>query len=247
MRLKAKTAIVTGGSRGIGRAIALALAAEGARVVVNYTRNAEAAAEVVTRIEAEGGEGLAVQADVADPAQVEALLAAARARFDGIDILVNNAGVTRDKLVLRMTVEDWDAVLNTNLRGAFLCVKAVAPLLLKQRSGTIVNVGSVIGRVGQAGQVNYSASKAGLVGMTKALAKEFGPRNVRVNAVAPGFVETDMTDALKPEQREAALKQIPLGRFGSAEDIARVVAFLCSDDAAYIQGEVITVDGGLFM
>jgi 3-oxoacyl-[acyl-carrier protein] reductase len=247
MRLKDQVAIVTGGSRGIGRAIALALAAEGARVVVNYTRNADAAAAVVADIEASGGEALAVQADVAEPAQVDALLAATQARYGGIHILVNNAGVTRDKLVLRMTVEDWDAVLDTNLKGAFLCVKAVAPLLLKQRSGVIVNVGSVIGRVGQAGQVNYSASKAGLIGMTKALAKEFGPRNVRVNAVAPGFIETDMTDVLKPEQREAILKQIPLGRFGAAENVARVVVFLCSDDAAYVQGEVITVDGGLFM
>ncbi len=247
MKLKDQTAIVTGGSRGIGRAIALALAAEGARVVVNYSRNADAAAEVVATIEANGGEALATQADVADPVQVEAMLAATQARFGGVQILVNNAGITRDKLVLRMTVEDWDAVLDTNLRGAFLCVKAVAPVLLKQRSGVIVNVGSVIGRVGQAGQVNYSAAKAGLIGMTKALAKEFGPRNVRVNAVAPGFIETDMTGVLKPEQREAALKQIPLGRFGSVENVARVVAFLCTEDAAYVQGEVITVDGGLFM
>jgi 3-oxoacyl-[acyl-carrier protein] reductase len=246
-RLNEQTAIVTGASRGIGRAIALALAAEGARVVVNYSRNADAAAAVVTEIETAGGEAIALQADVADPAQVEALLAATQARFGKVDILVNNAGVTRDKLVLRMTVEDWDTVLDTNLKGAFLCVKAVAPQMLKQRSGVIVNVGSVIGWVGQAGQVNYSASKAGLFGMTKALAKEFGPRSVRVNAVAPGFIETDMTEVLKPEQREAALKQIPLGRFGSAEDVARVVVFLCSEDAAYVQGEVITVDGGLFM
>jgi len=247
MRLTEKTAIVTGASRGIGRAIALALAAEGARVVVNYSRNADAADEVVARIAAANGEAIAVQADVADPSQVGALLAATQARFGGIHILVNNAGITRDKLVLRMTVDDWDAVLDTNLKGAFLCAKAVAPVLLKQRSGVIVNVSSVIGRVGQAGQVNYSASKAGMIGMTKALAREFGPRNVRVNAVAPGFIETDMTDALKPEQREAAMKQIPLGRFGAAEDVARVVVFLCSEDAAYVQGEVITVDGGLFM
>jgi len=247
MRLDGKIAIVTGAGRGIGRATALALAAEGARVVANYARNADAATEVVARIITAGGEAIAVQADVAEPDQVAALIASTQDRFGGIDILVNNAGITRDKLVLRMTVDDWDAVLDTNLKGAFLCAKAVAPVLLKQRSGIIVNVSSVIGRVGQAGQVNYSASKAGMVGMTKALAKEFGPRNVRVNAVAPGFVETDMTGVLKPEQREAALKLIPLGRLGAAEDVALVVLFLCSDDAAYVHGEVITVDGGLFM
>ena len=164
-----------------------------------------------------------------------------------MDILVNNAGITRDKLILRMSVEDWDTVLNTNLRSAFLCVKAVAPLFVKQRGGVIVNVGSVIGKVGGAGQANYSASKAGLVGLTKSLAKELGSRNVRVNAVAPGFIETEMTEVLKADFKEAILKQIPLARLGKAEDVARTVAFLCSEDAAYIQGEVISIDGGLFM
>ncbi len=247
MRLENRVAIVTGAGRGIGRAVAQTLAAEGAKVAVNYSRSAEAAEQVVAAIREAGGEALAVQADVADPDQVQALIDATRERFGRVDILVNNAGVTRDKLVLRMSVADWDAVLDTNLKGAFLCARAVAPLFVKQRSGVIVNVGSVIGRVGGAGQANYSASKAGMVGLTKALAKELGSRNIRVNAVAPGFIETDMTEALKPEQREATLKQVPLGRFGRPEDVARVVAFLCTEDAAYIQGEVISIDGGLFM
>lgn len=247
MKLQDRVAIVTGAGRGIGAAIARTLAQEGGKVVVNYSRSAEAAEQVTAEIVAAGGEAIAVQADVADPQQVEALFKAALDRFGRVDILVNNAGITRDKLLLRMSVEDWDAVLNTNLRGAFLCVKAIAPLLLKQKGGVIVNVGSVIGKVGAAGQINYSASKAGLVGLTKSTAKELGSRNIRVNAVAPGFIETDMTEALKPEAREAALKQIPLGRLGTAEDVAQVVAFLCSDAAAYIQGEVIAIDGGLFM
>lgn len=247
MRLKDKVAVVTGAGRGIGRGVALALAAEGAKVVVNYSRSAEAAEQVVAEIAAQGGEAMALQADVADATQTEAMMKATLERFGRIDILVNNAGVTRDKLLLRMTEEDWDAVLDTNLKGAFLCTKAIVSNLIKQKSGVIVNIGSVNGKVGSAGQANYSASKAGLVGFTKALAKELGSRNIRVNAVAPGFVETDMTDALKEELREAVVKQIPLGRLGKTEDIARVVVFLCSEDAAYIQGEVITVDGGLFM
>jgi 3-oxoacyl-[acyl-carrier protein] reductase len=247
LKLESKVAIVTGGGRGIGRAIALTLASEGAKVVVNYSRSAEAAEAVVAEIVAAGGEALAVQADVASSEQVSALIKATTERFGQVDILVNNAGITRDKLVMRMSEEDWDAVLDTNLKGAFLCAKAVTPLMMKQRSGVIVNVGSVIGKVGAAGQVNYSASKAGLVGLTKALAKELGSRNVRVNAVAPGFIETEMTEVLKEEYRDIILKQIPLARFGAAEDIAKVVLFLCSSDAAYIQGDVLTVDGGLFM
>lgn len=247
MKLQDQVAIVTGAGRGIGRAIALTLADEGARVVVNYSRSAEAAEQVVAQIRAQDREAVAFQADVADAGQVEALFAATRERFGRVDILVNNAGITRDKLLLRMSEADWDAVLDTNLKGAFLCAKAAAPFLLKQKSGVIVNVGSVIGKAGGAGQTNYSASKAGLIGLTKSLAKEFGARNIRVNAVAPGFIETEMTEVLKPEQREAALQQIPLGRFGAAEEVARVVAFLCSADAAYIQGAVIAVDGGLFM
>ena len=240
-------AIVTGAGRGIGSAIAIALAREGAKVVVNYSRSADAAEAVVAQIVAAGGEAIAVQADVANSAQVEKLFAAATEHFGRVAILVNNAGITRDKLVLRMTEEDWDAVLDTNLKGAFLCCKAAAPLMLKQRTGAIVNVGSVVGKVGGAGQVNYSASKAGLVGLTKSLAKELGSRSIRVNAVAPGFIESDMTEVLKEEYRAKITQQIPLGRIGSADEVARLVVFLCSDDAAYITGEVISIDGGLFM
>lgn len=247
MKLAGKTAIVTGAGRGIGAGIARALAAEGANVVVNYSRSAQAAGDVALEIERAGGRAIALQADVADLAQVDAMVKATVAHFGGVDILINNAGVTRDKLLLRMTIDDWDTVLDTNLKGAFVCLKAVAPILLKQRSGIVVNIGSVLGKVGAAGQINYSASKSGIIGLTKAAAKEFGSRTVRVNAVAPGFIETEMTQVLKPEQVETVLKQIPLARLGAVEDIARVVVFLCSDDSSYIQGEVIAVDGGLFM
>ncbi|MBC7528824.1 MAG: 3-oxoacyl-[acyl-carrier-protein] reductase [Chthonomonadaceae bacterium] len=247
MKLAGKIAIVTGAGRGIGRGVALALAAEGASVVVNYSRSAEAAEAVVNQITNMGGTAFAVQGDVASADDMNALAKITLEKYGKIDILVNNAGITRDKLMLRMTEEDWDAVLDTNLKGTFLAVKAVCPFLLKQRSGVIVNVGSVIGKVGGAGQVNYAASKSGLVGLTKSLAKELGGRNIRVNAVAPGFIESDMTDGLKEEHKEAILKQIPLGRLGVVEDVANVVVFLCSDAAAYIQGEVISIDGGLFM
>jgi len=247
MKLEGKVAIVTGGGRGIGRAIAAVLAAEGAKVAVNYSRSAEAATQTVAQIRKAGGTAMAAQADVASADEIAALVTQVVEEFGQVDILVNNAGITRDKLLLRMSEEDWDAVLDTNLKGAFLCVKAVAPLMVKQKSGIIVNVGSVVGRVGGPGQANYSASKAGLFGLTKSLAKELGSRNIRINAVAPGFIETEMTEVLKADYREAILKQIPLGRFGAAEDVARVVAFLCSPDAAYIHGEVITIDGGLFM
>lgn len=247
MKLQDQVAIVTGAGRGIGRAVAIALATEGAKVVVNYSRSADAANEVVQIIESAGGEAIAVQADVASAEQVAQMVSRAIERFGRVDILVNNAGITRDKLLLRMTEEDWDAVLDTNLKGAFLCVKALAPSFLKQRSGVIINVGSVIGKVGAAGQVNYSASKSGLVGLTKSLAKEMGARNVRVNAVAPGFIETEMTAVLKPEQIETVTKMVPLNRLGTADNVAKVVAFLCSPDASYIHGEVISIDGGLFM
>lgn len=247
MILAEKVAIVTGAGRGIGRAVALALAAQGAKVVVNYSRSAEAAEEVVNKILGFGGEAIAVQADVANATQVDALLTQTKEKFGKVDILVNNAGITRDKLIQRMTEEDWDSVLDTNLKGTFLCCKAVARLFVNQRGGIIVNIGSVNGKVGAAGQSNYSASKAGMIGLTKSLAKELGGRNVRVNAVAPGFIETEMTGGLKEEFKDAVIKQIPLARLGSAEDVAGVVLFLCSDAASYIQGEVITVDGGLFM
>lgn len=247
MKLPDRVAIVTGASRGIGKAIALELANEGAKVVVNYNRNAASAEEIVKTLLEAGKEAVALQADVADASQVEKLVQSTVERFGRVDILINNAGVTRDKLVMRMSEEDWDTVLNTNLKGAFLCSRAVAPIFLRQRSGVIVNISSVIGKVGGPGQANYSASKAGLIGLTKSLAKELGSRNIRVNAIAPGFIETEMTEVLKPEQREAALKQIPLARFGDSREVARVAVFLCSDDASYIHGEVITVDGGLFM
>ena len=247
MKLTDKIALVTGGGRGIGAAICTELAAEGATVIVNYSRSADAANAVVSAIAEAGGTARSWQADVANAEQVEAMIKGIVAEFGRIDILVNNAGITRDKLLLRMSEEDWDAVLDTNLKGAFLTLKYAAPVMMKQRSGAIVNVGSVIGKVGAAGQINYSASKSGLVGLTKSAAKEFGSRNIRVNAVAPGFVETEMTEVLKPEYRDTILKQIPLARFGAAADIARVVSFLSSEDAAYIHGEVISIDGGLFM
>ncbi len=247
MSLQDKVAIVTGAGRGIGRAIAVRLARDGASVVVNYSKSADAAESVVGEICEAGGRAMAIQANVAVAAEVEAMVAAAKERFGRIDILVCNAGITRDKLLLRMTEEDWDAVIDTNLKSAFLCAKAVASGMVKQRSGIIINVGSVVGKVGGAGQANYSASKAGLVGLTKSLAKELGSRNIRVNALAPGFVDTEMTEALKSDYRDAILKQIPLGRFGTGENAAGVVAFLCSEDSAYIHGELISMDGGLFM
>lgn len=247
MSVRGKVAIVTGSGRGIGRAIAVRLAQDGARVVVNYSKNAEAAEQVVSEIRSRDGQAIAAQANVADSADVARLVAAAKEQFGSIDILVCNAGITRDKLILRMSEEDWDTVIDTNLKSAFLCAKAVAPAMVKQRSGVIVNIGSVVGKVGGAGQANYSASKAGLVGLTKSLAKELGSRNIRVNAVAPGFIDTEMTESLKEEYREAILKQIPLGQFGTGENVAGVVAFLCSTDSAYIHGEVISADGGLFM
>ena len=247
MKLTEKIALVTGGGRGIGAAICEELAAQGATVVVNYSRSADAAEAVAAAIVAAGGKARTWQADVASMEQVDAMIKGIVAEFGRIDILVNNAGITRDKLLLRMSEEDWDAVLDTNLKGAFLTLKSAVPVMMKQRHGAIVNVGSVIGKVGGAGQINYSASKSGLVGLTKSAAKEFGSRNIRVNAVAPGFIDTDMTEVLKPEYRDAIVKQIPLARMGAAADVAKVVAFLCSDDAAYVHGEVISIDGGLFM
>lgn len=247
MKLKDRVAIVTGAGRGIGAAIARELASQGARVVVNYSKSADAADLVVKEIEAAGGAAIAVQANVFDLEQVEAMVKTAIATYGRIDILVNNAGITRDKLLLRMSVEDWDAVVDTNLKGAFVCLKAVAPILLKQRSGVVINVGSVVGKVGQPGQINYAASKSGLVGLTKSAAKEFGSRNIRVNAIAPGFIETEMTDIMKPEAKDAIRKLVPLARFGAGEDVAHLVSFLCSDDSSYIHGEVISIDGGLFM
>ena len=247
MDFTGKVAVVTGGSRGIGRAIALRLAAGGAKVVVNYNSNEAAANEVVRQVQAGGGEAIAVQADVSQPAQAQALVDAAQKMFGRVDILVNNAGTTRDTLIMRMSEEDWDLVIDTNLKGAFNCSKAVVRTMMKQRYGRIVNIASVSGLAGQAGQANYSASKAGLVGMTKALARELGSRQITVNAVAPGFIPTDLTKDLPAELKDASLKMIPLGRWGSTQDIAAAVAFLASDEAAYITGHVLSVDGGMVM
>ena len=244
--LAGQVAVVTGASRGIGRATAIALAAVGAQVVVNYARSSTAAAEVVAEITAAGGSAIALQGDVSDPAQVDALIQATLDQWGRIDVLVNNAGITRDTLLLRMKLEDWQAVINLNLTGVFLCTKAVSKLMLKQRQGRIINIASVAGLMGNPGQANYSAAKAGVVGFTKTVAKELAPRGVTVNAVAPGFIQTDMTENLP--NTEAILQMIPLGRYGQPEEIAGVIRFLAADPAAaYITGQVLTVDGGMVM
>jgi 3-oxoacyl-[acyl-carrier protein] reductase len=245
--LQDKVAVVTGSSRGIGRAIALELARRGAKVVVNYNSSADAANEVVEAIERDGGEAIAVQADVRDLDQAKRLVKAAIDTFDRIDILVNNAGTTRDQLLMLMSEKDWDLVLETNLKGVFNCCKAAARPMMRQRSGRIVNISSVSGIVGQGGQTNYAASKAGMIGFTKSLAKELGSRNITVNAVAPGFVLTDLTSDLSGDLKEQAKEATPLGRMGQPAEIAYAVAFLASDRASFITGEVLTVDGGLAM
>jgi len=245
--LDGKRAVVTGASRGIGRAIALELARQGARVVVNFHRNADAADGVVAQIVGAGGEARAVGADVSTADGAQRLVGACLEGFGGLDILVNNAGITRDTLLMRMSEDDWDAVLDTNLKGAFHCIKAAQRPMLRQRSGRIISIGSVSGLVGNAGQANYAAAKAGLVGLTKAVARELAERGITCNLVAPGFVETDMTAGLPADLLEAALGQIPLGRLGRPEDVAAAVAFLASDAAAYITGQVICVDGGMAM
>ena len=245
--LQGKVAVVTGSSRGIGRAIALELASRGCKVVVNYRANADAANQVVEAIAAIGGEAQAVQADVSVMDEAKRLMEAALELFGTVDILVNNAGITRDNLLLRMPEEDWNAVLDTNLRGAFYCVKAVLRTFLRKRSGRIISIGSIVGLSGNAGQANYAAAKAGLVGFTKSLAKELGSRHITANVIAPGFIQTDMTAQLGQETIEKTLPQIPLARLGRPEDVAAAVAFLASDDAAYITGQVLCVDGGLAM
>ena len=244
-RLEDRVALVTGGSRGIGAAIALRLAAEGARVALNYAGNAAAAADVVARIESDGGVAVAFQADVSDSAACAALVEAVVSRFGTLDILVNNAGITRDGLLVRMSDEDWSSVIDTNLSGAFYMTRAAGKVMMKARSGSIINISSVVGLTGNAGQVNYASAKAGLVGMTKSVARELASRGVRANVVAPGFIATDMTDALPEAARAAAAAAIALGRFGSPEDVAACVAFLASDDASYLTGQTIAVDGGM--
>ena len=243
--LHGQVAIVTGASRGIGRAIALELAKLGANVVVNYASSSNAAEEVVDIITKAGGKAIALQADVSQADQVEALVNTVIEKFKHVDILVNNAGITRDTLLLRMKPEDWQAVIDLNLTGVFLCTRAVSKMMLKQRSGRIINITSVAGQMGNPGQANYSAAKAGVIGFTKSIAKEFASRGITVNAVAPGFIATDMTSNINSEE---IVKYIPLGRYGQPEEVAGMVRFLAADTAAaYITGQVFNVDGGMVM
>lgn len=247
MRLENKTAIVTGGSRGIGRAICTTLAKEGANIVTCYANGAAAAEETIAMCKEYGVQAVAVQADVADAAQVETLFAKAQVVTGSVEILVNNAGITRDGLILRMSDENFNQVLDTNLKGAFYCMRAASKLMMRKRYGRIVTISSVVGVSGNAGQVNYAASKAGVIGMTKSLAKELGSRNITANAVAPGFITTDMTDALPDTVKQQMEKEIPLARLGTPEDVANAVAFLVSEQASYITGQVLHVDGGMVM
>ena len=244
---KGRTAIVTGGSRGIGRAIVRELASRGSNVAFNFVKNREMADEIVAEIEKEGGRALGCQADVTDFASAEAMVKSVKTEFGSVDYLVNNAGITRDKLIMMMSQEDWDAVIDTNLKGAFNITRHAVSLMVRQRRGSILNIASISGIVGMAGQTNYSASKAGLIGFTKALAKEVGRRSITVNALALGLIETDMTATLPDEYKQKMLEQIPLGRYGTVEEVARIAAFLLSDDARYITGQVIQANGGLAM
>ncbi|MEA0554414.1 3-oxoacyl-[acyl-carrier-protein] reductase [Lysinibacillus irui] len=246
-KLEGKVAVVTGASRGIGRAIALKLADEGAKVVVNYSGSQAKAEEVVGIIQENGGEAIAVQASVSKTEEVTALMDAAVKTFGSLDILVNNAGITRDNLLMRMKEDEWDDVLDTNLKGVFLCTKAVTRQMMKQRAGRIINISSIVGVAGNAGQANYVAAKAGVIGLTKTTAKELASRNILVNAIAPGFIETEMTEQLPEDIKQGMLTQIPLAKLGQPEDIAKAVAFLASEDANYMTGQTLHIDGGMVM
>ena len=247
MSLTGKTAIVTGGSRGIGKAVCLELARRGCNIVLSFAGNTAAADQTVAECQALGVQALAVQGNVADADAVKALFDAALKQFGAVDILVNNAGITRDNLLMLLKEEDFDAVVDTNLKGTFLCMKTAVRPMMKQRHGRIISLSSVVGLHGNAGQVNYAATKAGVIGMTKSLAKELAGRNITVNAVAPGFIDTDMTAVLPEKAKEAILASIPMARLGAAEDVANAVAFLASDEAGYITGQVLAVDGGMSM
>jgi 3-oxoacyl-[acyl-carrier protein] reductase len=247
MQVEGRVSIVTGASRGIGRAIAVELGRNGGQVVVNYVGRQEEARETAKMVEAVGGRAIVEQADVSIAADADRLVESALAAFGRLDVVVNNAGITRDTLILRMKDEEWDAVLNTNLKGAFHLIRSAARPMMKQRFGRIVNIASVVGLIGNTGQANYVSAKAGLIGLTKSAARELASRNITVNAIAPGFIETDMTAELPGDLVAKMKEQIPLGKFGKPEDVAKAVAFLASDDAAYITGQVLNVDGGMVM
>lgn len=245
--LQGKNVLVTGASRGIGRSIALELASKGANVVINYAGSEEQAQAVVEEVQKFGVKSFKIQADVSQEADVKTMVKEVISELGGLDILVNNAGVTKDNLLMRMKKEEFDQVIDINLKGVFLCTKAVTRHMMKQRSGKIINVASIVGVSGNPGQANYVAAKAGVIGMTKSVAQELASRNILVNAVAPGFISTDMTDALTKEQQEAILSRIPLAKLGTPEDVANVVRFLASDDANYMTGQTLHIDGGMVM
>jgi 3-oxoacyl-[acyl-carrier protein] reductase len=247
MILEGKNALVTGASRGIGKAIALELASNGANIIVNYAGNEQAAQEVRNEIEKLGRKATIIKANVGIEEEVNQMVETSIKECGSIDILVNNAGITKDNLMLRMKEEEWDSVIDINLKGVFLTSKATVKYMLKQRSGKIINITSVVGLMGNPGQANYVAAKSGIIGLTKTMAKEFATRGIRVNAVAPGFIETDMTDVLKDETRNDLIRQIPLGTLGKAEDISKAVLFLASDDSNYITGQTLSVNGGMYM
>lgn len=242
-----KTVIVTGSGRGIGRAVALKFGSLGANVIVNYAASSNKAQEVVNEIIEVGGHAIAIKADIRNSNEVEEMFTKTMDTYGSVDILVNNAGITKDALIIRMNDEDFDDVIDINLKGAFKCTKAASKIMMKQRSGTIINISSVIGLIGNGGQANYASSKAGIIGLTKSAARELAPRGINVNAIAPGFIKSDMTDVLTDKIKDSILKQIPLGTFGECEDVANLIVFLSSKNARYITGQIINVDGGMVM